>query len=119
MVYFVESSKHALRTIRANLAALGIREGFEIIDREAPVALRSLDSRALTCNFCYLDPPYRQMDNYSQVLGFLSSSRLVLPETLVIAEHDKHFDSGEQFGALRRQRILRQGDSVLSFYRQE
>lgn len=118
MVYFVESSSRAVRTIRANLAALGIKEGFEIIDREAPAALRSLDSRALTLNFCYLDPPYRKAGDYSQVLGFLSNSRLLVPESLVIAEHDKHFDSGEQFGALRRQRILRQGDSVLSFYRQ-
>jgi 16S rRNA G966 N2-methylase RsmD len=56
------------------------------------------------------------MEDYEQVLGFLSQSRLLKPESVVIAEHDKHFDPGEMFGALRRHRTLRQGDAVLSFY---
>jgi hypothetical protein len=31
--------------------------------------------------------------------------------------HEKHFDAGGEFGALRRTRQLIQGDAVLSFYR--
>lgn len=116
-VYFVEAAARAARTIRENLASLGIEEGFEVIEREAGTALRMLDSQAALCDFCFLDPPYRKMGDYEQVLGFLSQSRILKPETLVIAEHDKHFDPGEAFGALRRGRILRQGDAVLSFYR--
>lgn len=119
MAYFVESSKRAARTIRENLASLGIQEGYEILEREASVALRMLDSQVVVCDFCYLDPPYRKMGDYEQVLGFLSQSRSLGRESLVIAEHDKHFDPGEEFGSLRRQRMLRQGDSVLSFYRRE
>ena len=119
MVYFVESSRRAARTIRDNLAALGIEEGFEVVEREAPVALRQLDSQAVACNFCYLDPPYRKKGDYDEVLGFLSQSRVLSSGGLVIAEHDKRFDPGEAFGALRRQRVLRQGDSVLSFYKRE
>src|SRR5579871_2556114 len=56
MVYFVESSARAIKTIHANLEALGIEEGFEIMERAAPVALRLLDSQAAACDFCYLDP---------------------------------------------------------------
>lgn len=119
MVYFVESSRSAARTIRANLAALKIEEGYEVLEKETPTALRMLDAQAVLCDFCYLDPPYRKMEEYEQALGFLSHSRLLNAESLVIAEHDKHFDPGEAFGALRRQRVLRQGDSVLSFYRRE
>lgn len=119
MVYFVESSGRAVRTIRSNLAGLGIEEGVEIIERPAPIALRLLDSQSVACDFCYLDPPYRKLGDYEQTLGFLSHSRLLGPESLVIAEHDKHFDPGEQFGALRCERKLRQGDSVLSFYRRK
>ncbi|HWG49179.1 MAG TPA: 16S rRNA (guanine(966)-N(2))-methyltransferase RsmD [Candidatus Acidoferrales bacterium] len=115
--YFVESGSRAARTIRQNLASLELEEGFEVIEREATTALRMLDSQAVVCDFCFLDPPYRKMGDYEQVLGFLSQSRLLKPESLVIAEHDKHFDPGEVFGSLRRQRILRQGDAVLSFYR--
>ncbi|HEX5433889.1 MAG TPA: 16S rRNA (guanine(966)-N(2))-methyltransferase RsmD [Candidatus Angelobacter sp.] len=115
--YFVEAAPRAARTIRDNLATLGIEEGFEVIERDTATALRMLDSQAVACDFCFLDPPYRKMGDYEQVLGFLSQSRMIRPESLVIAEHDKHFDPGEAFGALRRQRVLRQGDAVLSFYR--
>jgi 16S rRNA (guanine966-N2)-methyltransferase len=115
-IYFVEAVSRAAHTIRQNLASLGIEEGFEVIEREAATALRMLDSQAVLCDFCFLDPPYRKMGDYEQVLGFLSQSRMLKPEALVIAEHDKHFDPGEAFGSLRRGRILRQGDAVLSFY---
>ncbi len=116
-VHFVEANSRAARTIRENLSSLGIDEGFEVIEREVATALRMLDSQAVVCDFCFLDPPYRKMGDYQQVLGFLSQSRLLRPESLVIAEHDKHFDPGNAFGALRRNRVLRQGDAVLSFYR--
>ena len=116
MVYFVESARRAGQTIRRNLESLKIDEGFELIEREVTVALRMLDAQAVVCDFCFLDPPYRKMEDYEQVLGFLSQSRLLKPESTVIAEHDKHFDPGDLFGALRRNRTLRQGDAVLSFY---
>ena len=116
MAYFVESSRKAGRAIRTNLASLQIEEGFEIIEREAATALRMLDSQAVSCDFCFLDPPYRKMGDYEQVLGFLSQSRLLGAGSVAIAEHDKHFDPGEAFGSLRRQRKLHQGDAVLSFY---
>jgi 16S rRNA (guanine(966)-N(2))-methyltransferase RsmD len=115
--YFVESASAAARTIRKNLHTLEINEGADVIERDAVVALRMLDSQAVTCDFVFLDPPYRKMGDYEQVLGFLSQSRLLAPESQVIAEHDKHFDPGNEFGSLRRHRVLRQGDAVLSFYR--
>jgi 16S rRNA (guanine966-N2)-methyltransferase len=115
-VYFVESARRAARAIRENLKSLGVEEGFEVIEREAATALRMLDSQAVSCNFCFLDPPYRKMGDYEQVLGFVSQSRLLAPGGLVIAEHDKHFDPGESFGSLQRRRKLQQGDAVLSFY---
>jgi 16S rRNA (guanine966-N2)-methyltransferase len=118
-VTFIESSSTAARTIRKNLHSLEIEEGFEVIEREAAIGLRMLDSQAVVYDFCFLDPPYRKMGDYEQILGFLSQSRLLKPESQVIAEHDKHFDPGNEFGSLRRQRVLRQGDAVLSFYRRE
>jgi len=119
MAYFIESSRRPARAIRDNLQTLGIEEGAEVIEREAAIALRMLDTQAVVCDFCFLDPPYRKMGDYEQTLGFLSQSRLLKPGSLVIAEHDKHFDPGDVFGALRRQRTLRQGDAVLSFYSRE
>ncbi len=115
-VYFVESAAAAARTIRKNLHTLRVDEGAEVLERDVATGLRILDSQAVTCDFVFLDPPYRKMGDYEQVLGFLSQSRLLNAGSLVIAEHDKHFDPGNEFGSLRRQRTLRQSDAVLSFY---
>ena len=116
-VYFVESAAPAAKLIRENLKSLGIGEGFEVHEREVPRALRLLDSSAVACDFCFLDPPWRLRAAYEEALGFLSQSRLLTPASVVIAEHEKRFDPGEQFGGLRRTRKLVQGDAALSFYR--
>jgi 16S rRNA (guanine(966)-N(2))-methyltransferase RsmD len=118
-VYFVESSGRAAQTIRKNLTALGITQGFDVLERQAVPALRLLEDRRAVVDLCFLDPPYRKIEDYQQVLNFLSRSRLLNPGGVVIAEHDKHLDPGENFGILTRYRKLRQGDSVLSFYRRE
>ena len=116
-VYFIETARRAAMVIRENLRGLGIAEGFEIAERDAGQALRLLDAQGVACNYCFIDPPYGQHEAYAETLGFLSQSRLVGGETLVIAEHDKRFDPGERVGALERRRKLVQGDAGLSFYR--
>ena len=116
-VYFVDSSAAATAAIRANLKSLGIEEGFEVMDREAVTGLRRLDAQAVTVDFCFLDPPYRQESAYEETLGFLSQSSALNASGVVIAEHDKRFDPGDRFGALERYRTIRQGDASLSFYR--
>jgi 16S rRNA (guanine966-N2)-methyltransferase len=117
MVYFIESATPAAKLIRGNLEALGIKDGFEIIDREASRALRKLDAAAVRADFVFLDPPYRAHDDYHEALGFLSQSQMLGPQSMVVAEHDKRFDPGERVGALTRTRLLKQGDATLSFYR--
>jgi 16S rRNA (guanine(966)-N(2))-methyltransferase RsmD len=117
MVYFVENSSRAAKVIRKNLADLAIEDGFEIQEREVIKAVHSLDAAAVVADFCFLDPPYRDEDAYEQTLGFLSQSRLLTPNSVVIAEHEKHSDLLDRYGALERTRRLQQGDAVLSFYK--
>ncbi len=117
--YFVENSRPAAALIRRNLRTLGVVEGFEVLELDVPRALRRLDAEAVTCDFCFLDPPYRLREAYGEALGFLSQSRLLRPASLVIAEHEKRFDPGDRVGALRRYRTLVQGDAALSFYKLE
>ena len=116
-VYFVENSPPAAQLIRKNLHSLGVQEGFEILEHDVPRALRRLDAAAISCDFCFLDPPYHLSEAYHATLGFLSQSRLLRPSSIVIAEHQRRFDPGEGIGALGRYRTLLQGDAALSFYR--
>jgi 16S rRNA (guanine966-N2)-methyltransferase len=117
LVYFVESSPKAAELIRENLRSLNVDSGFQIIKTDAVKALRRLESQDLMGDFVFLDPPYRRNDEYRRALQTLGDSHILRSTSVVIAEHERKFDPGEAFGAVRRYRKLEQGDAALSFYR--
>ena len=119
MVYFVEADADAAQLVKQNVQSLGIESGFRVVKQDVVRALKALQAEMVSANFIFLDPPYRMENAYRDTLSLLGESSIVKPETIVIAEHFKKFDSGESFGALRRYRRLAQGDAVLSFYRVE
>ncbi len=116
-VFFIESSAAAASLILRNLGSLGVEEGFEILRDDVVRGLRQLEVKNVTASFIFLDPPYHVEKVYGQVLQLLSESSLMLPETVVVAEHDKRFDPGDSFAPLLRYRKLVQGDAALGFYR--
>jgi 16S rRNA (guanine966-N2)-methyltransferase len=116
-VTFVDSSKTAAKVIRENLKSLGVRAGFEVLDLEAARALRQIEVKSDTVEYVFIDPPYADHELYSKMLGLLGELGVLKEKAMVIVEHDKRFDPGEEFGSLRRYRTLVQGDSGLSFYR--
>ena len=114
-VQFVESSAAAVSVIRQNLKSLGIDSGFEVLQQDAARALPKL--RGLPADFVFLDPPYRLDAEYKQTLALLAESPLVTEKTIIVAEHHKRSDPGDEIGRLKRYRRLTQGDAALSFYR--
>ena len=116
-MYFLENAKAPLAALRANLKALGITQGAEVVERAVKAGLERLEAAGVVCDFLFLDPPYDHAAAYADALDFLGQSRLLKPTTLAVAEHSKHFDPGACFGALTRYRQLQQGDAVLSFYK--
>ncbi|MBI3476643.1 MAG: 16S rRNA (guanine(966)-N(2))-methyltransferase RsmD [Acidobacteria bacterium] len=116
MVCFVESSQAAAQLIAANLRSLGIESGFRIITADVGKGLRQLATAGIAVDFVFLDPPYREQEEYGRTLSALAASQLLRPAAVVIAEHEKKFDCGESYGELRRYRTLAQGDAALSFY---
>ncbi len=118
MVHFVESSKPATELIRKNLDPLGITGRFQILKQDVGRAITALDLQQVRPNFIFLDPPYAMREAYAHTLAALANSGLSAG-ALIIAEHEKKFDPGDQFQKLRRVRRLDQGDASLSFYRME
>jgi len=116
-VHFVENSGAAAEAIRKNLHSLGIVEGFKIVQEELPHAFWRMERDRLAADVVFIDPPYRMKDAYTKTLGALAESSLIWAMSVVIAEHEKKFDPGREFGALRRFRRLVQGSTALSFYR--
>ena len=63
--------------IRQNLDSLAVADGFEVLKEDVSRALRKLETRNVTADFIFLDPPYRLEKVYGQVLQLLSKSSLV------------------------------------------
>jgi len=116
-VYFVENSKPAAEVIRKNLQNLGITDQFKIVQEDLPRAFWRMERQKVAADVVFIDPPYRMRDVYRDTLRTLADSSVIWAMSVVIAEHEKRFDPGAEFGPLRRFRHLGQGSAALSFYR--
>ena len=116
-IYFFEAAPPAAKLIEQNLHSLGIIEGYKILRDDLLRILWRLHREHVAADVVFLDPPYRMRHAYEETLTALADSSLVWAMTLVIAEHEKTFDPGDEFGSLRRIRKLVQGNNALSFYR--
>ncbi len=116
-VVFIEHHRAAAHLIRKNLAALKIDAGFRLMTCQVLTGLERLEEEDARFNYLFLDPPYEEIREYHHALRHLGRSNLLLPTSLVIAEHSRHVVLEDQYGALTRTRLLRHGDAQLAFYR--
>jgi len=120
-VVFIENHAPAVTLIRRNLESLGITTGATVLAVDALRGLGLLAARknsgAPAFDHIFLDPPYAAAEDYSRVLESLGFADIMAPGGIVVAEHRRNFDLPEEPGALKRFRVLRQGDAALSFYR--
>jgi 16S rRNA (guanine(966)-N(2))-methyltransferase RsmD len=116
-VYFVENSHAAAEAIRGNLKNLGISQGSHVVEDDLPRAFWRMERQKIAADVVFIDPPYRMKEAYPATLRALADCSLIWAMSVVIAEHEKKFDPGEEFGPLRRFRLLVQGSIALSFYR--
>ena len=116
-VHFVENSQSAAEAIRANLKNLGISQGSHVVEDDLPRAFWRMERQKIAADVVFIDPPYRMKEAYAATLRALADSSIIWAMSVVIAEHEKKFDPGEEFGPLRRFRLLVQGSIALSFYR--
>ncbi len=106
---FIEKSRAALRSLRDNIASLGIQERCEVHSESAATIITRFDAEIV-----FLDPPYPREMEYVRCLEALGAH----PKTLVLVQHASKFTThlAERYGALQRVRLVSQGDNSLSFY---
>lgn len=116
-VVFIEHHRAAAALIRQNLEALGIKSGYRLVTSDVLDGLERLSEEAARFDIVFLDPPYTEIREYHHALRQLARGGLLGPESLVVAEHSRHTELEERYGALARVRLLRHGDAQLAFYR--
>jgi len=118
-VFFAEKAVPAVKTILANLAALGIRDGYGIETPSVAAALKRLTAVREQADIVFLDPPYAAREEYERTLDLLGGecAALLAADAIVVAEHEKKHALGDRYGSLERYRELKQGDAALTFFR--
>jgi 16S rRNA (guanine966-N2)-methyltransferase len=120
-VTFVDRSRKMCSLIKSNLDLCRIEEDSrEVMQSEAHDYLRRvLRKRRATFDawdIVFFDPPY--VDDYLPILeifGAHASTALTESGLLVVEHHHKN-ELKDEMGSIIRSRILKQGDSALSFY---
>ncbi len=117
-VTFVDRSRKMYALIETNLKLLNVRDDeVEVVSQEALDFLRRRTKKeAVAFEIIFFDPPYAM--DYDDVLDFVGehATQMLTEGGVMIVEHDRKKDLKEKFGALQRYRVLKQGDSSLSFY---
>lgn len=103
-VILIERNAKAIEVIRENLSALQISSEVTVSRGNAAVLAPTFE-----VDIAFIDPPYDLAAEYSESL-------LAVNCRLAIAQHSSHLQLEEAYGALRRFRVLKQGDNSLSFY---
>src|SRR5579863_1735663 len=104
---FVEQNGAAVKVMRENLRTLGLDPRAVIRQGRAAAALPSIEA-----DIIFLDPPYALEQEYERSMSILGEK----PPRLTIVQHASRFQLNEEYGRLRRRRLLKQGDNSLSFY---
>jgi|SRR5882724_6722954 len=128
-VTFVDQSREMCALIEANVVSLAIDENeIEIVTAEAVEFLRrqaaqtkpsltvGLLPRLRPFDTIFFDPPYAV--DYEAVLDYVGehAAELLATGGVLIVEHNKKKELSEDAGQLKRYRVVKQGDSSLSFY---
>jgi 16S rRNA (guanine966-N2)-methyltransferase len=117
-VTFVDRSRKMCGLVESNLDLCGVPEDTtEVVMAEAGEFLRRTATRGGEgWDIIFFDPPYAL--EYTPVLLALGAeeSKLLREDGLFIAEHHHKKEMKDELGMLRRWRIIKQGDSSLSFY---
>jgi 16S rRNA (guanine(966)-N(2))-methyltransferase RsmD len=117
-VTFVDRSRKTCGLIEANLDLLGVPEAeTEVVMSEAAEFLRRATARAHTpYDIVYFDPPY-SIDYLPVLDAFGTQAHTLLnADGILVVEHHHKNTLRDAVGLIRRWRILKQGDSALSFY---
>jgi 16S rRNA (guanine(966)-N(2))-methyltransferase RsmD len=118
-VTFVDRSRKMCGLVESNLDLCGVPEDeTEVVMSEAGEFLRRASARAeRKWDIAFFDPPYAI--DYLPVLAAFGTGAILEEEGVLVVEHHHKNELKDAVGEIRRWRILKQGDSALSFFERQ
>jgi 16S rRNA (guanine966-N2)-methyltransferase len=114
-VTFVECDRAACTLIDTNLTACGIARAQVAVVADDAASFLQRAGAAQTWDIAYFDPPYTA--DYASVLThFAAGAALRRKGSVLVVEHHCEHRLDDVLGKLQRWRVIRQGQSCLSFY---
>jgi 16S rRNA (guanine(966)-N(2))-methyltransferase RsmD len=112
---FVDQSRKSCALIEENLDRLEIEESKTEVEMNSAVNFFKR-SKSKTFDIVFFDPPYES--DYTEAMHAIGDedSRTLSSEGLLIVEHHAKKNLPDEIGSLRRWRVVKQGESCLSFY---
>jgi 16S rRNA (guanine966-N2)-methyltransferase len=117
---FVDRSRKMFDLIQSNLHLCGVpaQDTYVVLSEATNFLDRIATHESYVWDIAFFDPPYAA--SYLPVLEcFRTSAGLLSPGGLLIVEHHHKKELKDVVDGLRRVRLLRQGESCLSFYERE
>ena len=115
---FVESGRDVMKSLRWNLASLGLEDLSRVMPVPFARAAILLSEEGAPFDLIFLDPPYGPGE-LLRALRLASSRRLLAPGGILVAEHDESLSIPAAEGRLRLYRTARYGRTCLSFFRED
>jgi 16S rRNA (guanine966-N2)-methyltransferase len=113
---FVERSGKMCHFIEENLKTCEISLGHgEIVNLECVPFLKRMAQRRRVWDVVYFDPPYEA--DYEEVLQFFARGACLRQDGgILVIEHHAEMFFPQTVGCLERRRVIREGDTALTFY---
>ncbi|MBI1920166.1 MAG: 16S rRNA (guanine(966)-N(2))-methyltransferase RsmD [Geobacter sp.] len=112
---FVDNHRESTAIIRKNLEALGFADRSLVIMQNVQLAINTLDRKGEQFDLAFLDPPYGK-GLVEKTLELLSSSPLLAPEAIIVAELGYREELPQRIGHLEEFDRRRYGDTAVSFW---
>ncbi len=112
---FVDRSSSAVRMIRHNLSECGLKQRSRVIQGEAGRFLRKLAASGERFSLILIDPPYEK-GLVKKVLGAIAETCILLPGSMVVAEHHVSDPVEDNIKGLERIDQRRYGETTISFW---
>jgi 16S rRNA (guanine966-N2)-methyltransferase len=112
---FVDNHRDSVALIKKNLQLTGFMDRSTVIFRDAVAALKTMEDAGNSFGLVFIDPPYYK-DLQQKVLEFLSTSKLLVDDSIVVVEHSSKETIGKIFGSLQEFDERAYGDTAVAFY---